>query len=111
VDGGFTAHFNQLCVDATSANPCLSASTLHYGPRGYLRQTNRHGKCDDSLHLAPSTSGNQSSPPNGFASYRELDRRDWKLGTEKRGLKDWAGVATSFFRMVPRSERDTSQGS
>ena len=105
VDGGFTANFNQLCVNATSANPCLSASALHYGPRGYLPQTNKHGKCDDSLPLAPSTSGNQPSPLNGFASYPKLDRRDWKLGTEKCGLTDWAGVATSYFRMV-----DTSPG-
>jgi hypothetical protein len=103
VDGGYTANFNQLCVNATSANHCLSASALHYGPRGYLSQTKKHGKCDDSLPLAPSTSGNQPSPPNGFASYPVLDRREWKLGTEKCGLTDWAGVATSFFRMVDPS--------
>jgi len=103
VDGSSTANFNQLCVNATSASPSWSASALHYGPRGYLSQTNRHGKCDDSLPLAPSTSGNQPSPPSGFASYRALDRRDWKLGTEKCGLTDCADVASSFFRMIDPS--------
>ena len=103
MDGSSTANFNQLCVNATSANPCLSASALHYGPRGYLPQTNRHGKCDDSLPLAPSTSGNQPSPLIGFDLCPELDRRDWKLGTEKCGLTDWAGADTSFFRMVDPS--------
>ena len=100
VDGGFSANFNQLCVNATSANPCLSASALHYGPHSYLPQSNKHGMCDDSLPLAPSTSDNPPNPFNGFASYPKLDRRDWKLGTSKCGLTDWAGVATSFSGFV-----------
>ena len=100
IDGAFTANFNQLCVNATSTNPCLSASALHYGPRGYLPQINKYGKCDDSLPLVPPSFGVPPKPVNGFASYPELDRRDWKLGTEKCGLTDWGAVATGFFQFV-----------
>ena len=103
VDGGYAANFNQLCVNATAANPCLSASALYYGTHGYLPQTNSHGMCDDSLPLAPPTGNSQPNPPDGFASYPKLDRRDWKLGTKKCGLAAWAEAATSFFPFIDPS--------
>ena len=68
--------------------PLLSASALYYGPRGYLPQINKYGKCDDSLPLVPPSVAVPPNPVNGFASYPELDRRDWKLGTEKCRLTD-----------------------